>query len=239
MQWKPYWSIDNSPFIVYWFILHWVIHCVSVAVNSIYFDALIPHNWLFTGVYFTEQLYKLTVYVFQLLSTQSMTSDISEQVLRNLLLSVHMHGQYDFDSVKLYSSINNIYELLRPQFSESLTTVLLQIPGVDIDKIKVCHHVYVTISMLWFMSPCLCHHVCVTMSMSPCLCYGLCHHVYVTMSMSPCLCYHVYVTMSRSPCLFNHFMDQNYKLYCIIYSICGLTLSCSRYRSWSSNINKC
>ena len=109
-----------------------------------------------------------------------MTSDISEQVLRNLLLSVHMHGQYDFDSVKLYSSINNIYELLRPQFSESLTTVLLQIPGVDIDKIKVC-----------------------LMSMSPYLCYGLCHHVYVTMSVSPCLCHHVYVmvyvTMSMSP----------------------------------------
>ena len=69
---------------------------------------------------------------------KAITSDITEQVLHNLLLSVHMHGQHEFQSVKLYSSIVIIYELLRPQFSESLYKVLLQVPGVTINKIKVC-----------------------------------------------------------------------------------------------------
>lgn len=76
--------------------------------------------------------------MFQLFSAGAFSGDITEQVLQSLLTSVHMHGQHDFIIVKLLSCLLSVYELLRPQFADNVTGVMLQVPGVTGMKLKVC-----------------------------------------------------------------------------------------------------
>jgi hypothetical protein len=66
------------------------------------------------------------------------TGDICEEVLRRLLMSIHMHGQHDDISVKLLTCITGVYELLIPQFPDHVHSVLAQVPGITLKQIQVC-----------------------------------------------------------------------------------------------------
>ena len=65
-----------------------------------------------------------------------MTCDMSQQVINSLLHCLHIHGQHDNITPKLLTTLVQAYSVLRP-CHEEITRVMLQVPGVTADNLKV------------------------------------------------------------------------------------------------------